>query len=150
MNKKDKYKRLLATAKSVLSPDDHILSRYANACALIKEEFDWLWIGFYLADDVKNYLYLGPFQGPLACSYVPFTKGVCGKAYTDAKTQIVSDVSMFPGHIACSSQSKSEIVIPLLNSEKVVTAVLDIDSSELSSFDDVDKYFLEELVTYIT
>lgn len=149
MNKKEKYERLVVKAKSVLLAQDNILSRYANTCALIKEEFDWLWVGFYLVDEKKTHLYLGPFQGPLACTYIPFNKGVCGKAYSTAMTQVVQNVDDFPDHISCNSASRSEIVVPILQENGDILAVLDIDSEHISSFDEVDKSFLEQLIPLI-
>lgn len=149
MSKKEKYERIIKKGKSVLSQDDHLLSRYANTCALIKEEFDWLWVGFYIVDEDKKCLYLGPFQGPLACVSIPLGKGVCGKAYSEERTYIVEDVSKFPGHIACSSLSKSEIVVPVFNKDKVLLAVLDIDSKVLASFDEEDAKYLETLVEQV-
>lgn len=149
MSKKEKYENIIKKARAVLAPDDNILSKYANTCALIKEEFDWFWVGFYIVDDDKECLYLGPFQGPLACTNIPFTKGVCGKAYSEAMSQVIDDVDKFTGHIACSSESRSEIVIPVFNKDKILVSVLDIDSVEISSFDDEDRQYLESLVSLL-
>ena len=145
---KDKKNELYALVYSqmgaLLSKDDNKISNMANFVALLKSSFDLFWVGFYLVE--SNQLVLGPFQGPVACTRIPKGKGVCGSSWSDKKTLIVPDVDKFPGHIACNEASKSEIVIPLLYNEEVI-GVLDIDSTELDSFDEVDKEWLEKLCT---
>lgn len=147
--KAEKYSKLLKTANSVLVPEDHCLSRMANCCVLIQEEFNWLWVGFYLYEEGRDHLYLGPYQGPLACTQIPFSKGVCGASFTEKKTMVVPNVENFPGHIACSGDSKSEIVVPIKRGDMVI-GVLDIDSVELSSFDEIDQKNLETLVQLLS
>ena len=142
-SKEDRYKELLPQIEALLSEEANGIANMANITAVLKEAFNWLWVGFYLHDQ-KN-LVLGPFQGPLACTRIDFNKGVCGAAYSKKETVIVSDVNAFPGHIACSALSKSEIVIPGIKGEKVLF-VLDIDSDQLSSFDETDKKYLEQLL----
>ena len=115
----------------------------ANVCAAIQQEMGFFWTGFYRV--VGNELLLGPFQGPVACMHIPFGKGVCGSAWKQRETIVVPDVEQFPGHIACSSLSRSEIVVPLFSDSGEVTAVLDIDSKELATFDDTDRTYLEAI-----
>jgi GAF domain-containing protein len=123
-----------------------LIANLSNVAAALKQTFDFLWVGFYI---VKNdELVLGPFQGPIACTRISFGKGVCGTSWKEKKTIIVPDVDAFPGHIACSSASKSEIVVPVIHHNEVAI-VLDIDSSSLSTFDEIDQTFLEELVKVI-
>lgn len=150
MEKQEQYQQFLKIARNVIDPQDHPLSSYANTCALLQEHFGWHWVGFYFVDEVKERLYLGPFQGPLACTNIPFDKGVCGKCYREGQTQVVDDVNAIADHIACSSLTQSEIVVPLKDTEGKVRAVLDIDSVDLGSFDGVDASALEELVSYFT
>jgi len=144
-SKKEKYESLLKRAKLLLLSSDHQLSKMANATALIKKEFKFSWVGFYLKHESRDELYLGPFQGETACTAIPFHRGVCGKAFRDRCTIIVDNVDEFEGHIACSSDSKSEIVVPLFTGPEVV-AVLDVDSIFIASFDDIDRIYLEKLV----
>ena len=144
--KEEIYQSLIPQINGLLDGEPDLIANLANVAAALKEQFGWLWVGFYI---VKNKeLVLGPFQGPVACTRIKKGKGVCGTAWQNAKTLIVSDVEKFPGHIACSSLSKSEIVIPLLKNKKVV-AVLDVDSDELDKFDETDKKYLEEIVDAI-
>jgi L-methionine (R)-S-oxide reductase len=144
--KQEQYATILPQIKALIEGESDLIANMANVCAALKEQFNWLWIGFYL---VKNdQLVLGPFQGPIACTRINYNKGVCGTAWAMRKTILVADVDKFPGHIACSSLSKSEIVIPLIQNNKVI-AVLDIDSVELDSFDLVDKNNLEKMITYL-
>ena len=138
------YQRVLKTAQSVLSKSDHYISNMANLSAILMNELHHHWIGFYIVDEVNNCLYLGPFQGPLACTKIAYGKGVCGSSWKESKTFVVDDVHKFPGHIACSSLSNSEIVVPVISNQKVI-AVLDIDSTNFNQFDNVDKSYLEEL-----
>lgn len=141
--KEEQYQSLIPQIKGLLTGEDDLIANLANVAAALKEQFNWLWIGFYL---VKNdELVLGPFQGPVACTRIKKAKGVCGSCWDQAKTLIVGDVEKFPGHIACSSSSKSEIVIPIFKNNNVV-AVLDVDSSELSTFNETDQKYLEQIV----
>ena len=128
--KEEQYKTLLPQIKALLDGEPDLVANLANLAAALKEQFNWLWVGFYL---VKNdELVLGPFQGPVACTRIKKGRGVCGKAWEDKKTLIVADVEKFPGHIACSSLSRSEIVVPIFLTNKVV-AILDVDSEVLLS-----------------
>ncbi len=138
-----KYQVLLQQAKALTENESDIIANYANISALINDHFSWWWIGFYIVKGEE--LVLGPFQGPVACTRIKFGKGVCGTAWKNAGTIVVADVDKFPGHIACSELSRSEIVVPVFGKDKVI-AVLDIDSAELNSFNDIDKAYLEELV----
>lgn len=141
------YEQLLAQIEALIGEDDNYLSTLANFTAIIKEAFDKIsWIGFYLFDGEK--LFLGPFQGKIACTKITLGKGVCGTAAEKGETVIVKDVDNFPGHIACDSGSKSEIVIPLIKNEKLL-GVLDLDSYGYSSFGDVDKLYLEKMVNIL-
>ena len=143
----EQYELLLPQIKALIAAEKDTIATLSNVCAALKEQFSHLWIGFYL---VKNdELVLGPFQGPIACTRIQKGKGVCGSSWAQAKTLVVSDVEKFPGHIACSSQSKSEIVVPILKNTHVV-AVLDIDSIDLSTFDETDKLYLEDLAEAIS
>ena len=146
MKRELKYTELLSQAKALIDPRVDDVANMANVSRLILEHFPNHWIGFYRV--VGENLILGPFNGPLACTTIPFGKGVCGAAWKEQKTQIVADVHAFPGHIACSAASNSEIVVPCLRDGKVF-AVLDIDSDLFDSFDEVDAKYLEELVSYL-
>ncbi len=144
--KAEQYQSLLPQIKALISGEPDLIANLANICAALKEQFGWLWVGFYL---VKNEeLVLGPFQGPVACTRIRKGRGVCGTAWEKASTLIVPDVEQFPGHIACSSLSRSEIVVPLLQHGQV-TGVLDVDSAELNSFDRTDQQYLEEILGWI-
>lgn len=145
-SKEEEYIALMPQIEALLKEESDLIANLANLCGALKEQFGWLWVGFYI---VKNEeLVLGPFQGPVACTRIKMGKGVCGKAWQEAKTIIVPDVDLFPGHIACSSLSKSEIVIPVIKNGDVV-AVLDADSIDLNSYDETDQYFLEKLVKFV-
>lgn len=149
MDKFDKeanYIKIEAILFSLISKRDALVSSLANFVAVLKSQFDFFWVGFYLVDD--NKLILGPFQGPLACTEIKFGKGVCGTAWSERKTIIVGDVHQFPGHIACSSETNSEIVLPVINAEGKVVAVLDIDSITFNDFDAVDQKYLEKLLKW--
>ena len=147
-SKEDKYALLYAQIKSITEGEDDLIANMANVAAMIHETFGFWWTGFYRV--VGKELVLGPYQGPLACSRIAFGKGVCGTAWKNAKTIIVPDVDAFPGHIACSSASKSEIVVPVFNADgAAIIAVLDIDSASYDSFDDVDRYWLERIVSLL-
>lgn len=142
-SKTDQYESLLPQIQSMVAAEKDLIANLANVTAALKEQFGWLWIGFYLIQDGE--LVLGPFQGPVACTRIQKGKGVCGTSWAEARTIIVSDVDLFPGHIACSSLSKSEIVIPIIRNGQV-KGVLDVDSSSLSTFDETDQRYLEALV----
>ncbi|MCX6210714.1 MAG: GAF domain-containing protein [Bacteroidetes bacterium] len=145
--KEEQYQNLIPQIKGLLEGENDTIANLANITAALKEQFNWLWVGFYL---VKNdELVLGPFQGPVACTRIKKGRGVCGAAWLQAQTLIVPDVEKFPGHIACSSLSKSEIVVPFFNNQ-VVTAILDVDSIHLNDFDDIDAKYLEVIVSLIT
>jgi L-methionine (R)-S-oxide reductase len=144
--KKANYIKIEAVLFSLISKRDALVSSLANFVAVLKSQFDFFWVGFYLVDD--NKLILGPFQGPLACTEIKFGKGVCGTAWSERKTIVVGDVHQFPGHIACSSETNSEIVLPVINAEGKVVAVLDIDSITFNDFDAVDQKYLEKLLKW--
>ena len=144
--KQEQYEVLFPQVKALLEGETDLVANLANMAAALKEQFGWFWVGFYL---VKNdELVLGPFQGPVACTRIKKGRGVCGSSWERGATLIVPDVEKFPGHIACSSLSKSEIVVPLFHGGKVV-GVLDVDSDQLNSFDETDKFFLEKFVTLL-
>ena len=145
--KEDQYKTLLPQIFALTEGEPDLTANLANISAALKEQFGWLWVGFYI---VKNdELVLGPFQGPVACTRIKKGRGVCGTAWVNAETLIVDDVEKFPGHIACSSLSRSEIVVPIIRNYEVV-AVLDADSELLDSFDETDKKYLENIVANIS
>ena len=141
--KEEQYESLLPQIKALLEGEPDLIANLANVTGALKEQFNWLWIGFYLVK--KDELVLGPFQGPVACTRIKKGKGVCGASWAKAETLIVPDVEKFPGHIACSSLSRSEIVVPIIRNNEVV-AVLDADSIELSEYDETDKKWLEKVV----
>ncbi|HRG81222.1 MAG TPA: GAF domain-containing protein [Chitinophagaceae bacterium] len=142
-SKTEQYQSLLPQIKGLLEGETDLVANLANIAAALKEQFGWLWTGFYLVKDDE--LVLGPFQGPVACTRIRKGRGVCGTSWAAAITLIVPDVEKFPGHIACSSLSKSEIVVPLIKNG-VVTGVLDVDSSEYNQFDEIDQQYLEQIV----
>ncbi len=149
--KEDQYRSLLPQIKGLLSGESDPTANQANVCAALKEQFGWLWVGFYLVKKNEvgtEELVLGPFQGPVACTRIRHGKGVCGSAWAAGKTLIVPDVEKFPGHIACSSLSRSEIVVPLINDQSI-WGVLDVDSTELDQFDEIDQKYLEEIVRWL-
>lgn len=148
MNKTEKYRTAFRMIQSVVEGESDMVANMANMAALLHEAFGFWWTGFYRVDLESDQLVLGPFQGPVACTRINFGKGVCGTAWERAETVIVPDVHKFPGHIACSSASNSEIVIPVFQGNKVI-AVLDIDSTEFNTFDQTDKEWLEEIVSLI-
>jgi GAF domain-containing protein len=144
--KEEQYRSLLPQISALIDGEPDLIANLANIAASLKEQFGWLWVGFYL---VKNEeLVLGPFQGPVACTRIKKGRGVCGSSWAQAATLIVEDVEKFPGHIACSSLSKSEIVVPLFKNGEVV-AVLDADSAVTGDFNETDKTQLEEIVKMI-
>jgi len=145
-SKEEQYKGLVPQIQGLLAGESDLIANLANVAAALKEQFGWLWAGFYI---VKNdELVLGPFQGPVACTRIKKGRGVCGTSWQIAKTLIVPDVEKFSGHIACSSLSKSEIVIPVMKDEEVV-AVLDVDSEKYDLFDKTDQQYLEEIVKLV-
>lgn len=148
MNKKEKYAEVFRMIQSVVEGESDMVANMANTAALLHEEFGFWWTGFYRVEQESDQLVLGPFQGPVACTRIRFGKGVCGTAWERAETVIVPDVHKFPGHIACSSASNSEIVVPVFQGKKVI-AVLDIDSTEFNTFDRTDKEWLEKIVSLI-
>ena len=145
-NKADKYETLLPQIKALIEGETDVTANLANVSAALKQTFGFFWVGFYLVK--KEHLVLGPFQGPLACTRIRFGKGVCGTAWQTKQTQLVPDVEAFPGHIACSSDSKSEIVVPLLK-ENQVAGVLDVDSDVLNDFDETDAHYLQQLAEWL-
>ena len=145
-SKQEQYQSLLPQIAGFLEGESDLVANLANTVAALKEQFDWLWVGFYLVKN--NELVLAPFQGPVACTRIRKGKGVCGSCWTEAKTLIVSDVENFPGHIACSSLSRSEIVVPVIRNSEVI-AVLDVDSEQLNQFDTTDQYYLEKIIELI-
>ena len=147
MEKKEKYEQMLPQLKALTEGVNNNTGALANAAALIHETMGFFWTGFYLVKD--NILHLGPFQGPVACYTIPYGKGVCGTAWKEGKTLVVKDVEEFPGHIACSSLSRSEIVVPIFKASKII-GVLDIDSKEIATFDNTDKDYLEKAMKILS
>ena len=143
MTKEEKYAALLPQVKALCEGESDMIAKMANVSALLHQEFGFWWTGFYRV--ANGELLLGPFQGPLACVHIGYGKGVCGTAWKERRTMVVPDVEEFPGHIACSSESRSEIVVPVFHGDDVI-AVLDIDSRELATFDEVDREWLERIV----
>lgn len=141
-SKKELYENLIPQIAALIEGETDVIANMANVSACLKDTFNFWWVGFYRV--LGDALVLGPFQGPLACTRISKGKGVCGTAWQQAKTVIVPDVDAFPGHIACSSLTKSEIVVPIIN-KGVVTAVLDIDSEKAGNFDETDKLYLEKM-----
>lgn len=141
--KEEQYEALIPQIKGLLEGETDLIANLANVAAALKEQFRWLWVGFYLVKE--NELVLGPFQGPVACTRIKKGRGVCGSAWAKSETLIVPDVEKFPGHIACSSLSRSEIVLPLKKNGEVV-GVLDVDSESLDMFDETDKIYLERIL----
>lgn len=146
-SKQEQYETLLPQIKSLIEGESDPIANMANVVAALKQTFNFFWVGFYIVRE--EVLVLAPFQGPIACTRIRYGKGVCGTAWKEEKTQVVPDVELFPGHIACSSNSKSEIVIPLFKEGKVI-GVLDIDSETLNSFDETDVFYLEKLSGLLT
>lgn len=144
--KAEKYQAILPQIEALISSETDLYANLANVAAVLKEAFGFFWVGFYLVKGEQ--LVLGPFQGPLACTRIAFGKGVCGTAWKEGKTQLVPDVDAFPGHIACSSASRSEIVVPGFKEGKV-WIVLDVDSEKLDDFDTVDQKYLEEMMRVV-
>lgn len=147
MSKEEKYISLIPQIKSLIEGETDLIANLANVSAALKEAFNFFWVGFYIVNN--NQLVLGPFQGPIACTRIDYGKGVCGTSWKDKEAIVVDDVNQFPGHIACSALSQSEIVIPIVRNNKVV-AVLDVDSEQLSHFDEIDLNYLTKIVEYIS
>jgi len=144
--KEEMYDALLPQIKALIEDEEDLIANLANTVAALKHAFDFLWVGVYFVKGDE--LVLGPFQGPIACTRIRYGRGVCGTAWKEMKTLVVPDVDAFPGHIACSSLSRSEIVIPLIK-EGTIWGVLDIDSAELNTFDEIDKHHLEHLASVL-
>jgi len=145
-SKEEQYQSLIPQIEGLLYGETDLVANLANVAAALKEQFKWFWVGFYLVKG--NELVLGPFQGPVACTRIAKGRGVCGTSWANAETLIVPDVEKFPGHIACSSLSRSEIVLPLFANGEVA-GVLDVDSSELNEFDETDAKYLEQIVNLL-
>ncbi len=151
-SKKEKYESLIPQIKSLIEGEADYIANLSNIIAALKFGFDFFWVGIYFVktnSENKQELVLGPFQGPIACTRIAYGKGVCGTSWKEKKTIIVDDVEQFPGHIACSSLSKSEIVLPAFDKNENVILVLDIDSESLSTFDETDKIYLEQIMRII-
>jgi GAF domain-containing protein len=142
MNKQETYESILPQIESLVAGETDMIAKMANVAAVLHEAFGFWWTGFYRVEGQQ--LVLGPFQGPIACTRIPFGRGVCGTAWQRAETVIVPNVHEFAGHIACSSASNSEIVVPLISNQQVI-AVLDIDSEDFSTFDETDRHYLEQI-----
>jgi len=145
-SKKERYEALLPQVASVVEGEADLIANMANVAAMLHETFGFWWTGFYRV--VGDELVLGPFQGPMACTRIKKGRGVCGTAWAKEETQVVPDVELFPGHIACSSASRSEIVVPVFREGQVI-AVLDIDSAQLATFDETDRHYLEQIVGFL-
>ncbi|MCH7353550.1 GAF domain-containing protein [Acinetobacter sp. NIPH 1958] len=145
-HKAEQYQNIIPQIQAIVEDETDVIANLANICAALKQQFDWFWIGFYLVKDSE--LVLGPFQGPIACTRIAKGRGVCGTAWQQQQVIIVPDVDQFPGHIACSSASKSEIVLPIMKNGQCV-GVLDVDSDELNQFDEIDAEYLKQLITVI-
>ncbi len=146
LSKKERYQTAVAQIRALVSGESNITANLANISAALKQSFDFFWVGFYLVDKPDE-LVLGPFQGPIACTRIKKGKGVCGTAWQEAKTIIVPDVDKFPGHIACASESKSEIVVPFFDKAGNCLGVLDVDQDHYDAFDETDKEYLEQLLS---
>ena len=146
-SKEEIYLELLPQMRGLLIGEEDLIANLSNFCAVLKETFNWWWVGFYIVKSGE--LVLGPFQGPVACTRIAYGRGVCGTSWKLAQTVIVPDVEAFPGHIACSAASKSEIVLPIFDEKLQVLAVLDVDSDLLNHFDEIDEKYLTELVSLL-
>jgi GAF domain-containing protein len=146
-SKEERYSTLLPQIEAVVADEPDCIANMANIAAMLHDTFHWWWVGFYRV--VGDELVLGPFQGPMACTRIARGRGVCGTAWLEGQTQVVPDVEKFAGHIACSSASRSEIVVPVTDAVGRITGVLDIDSDRLAAFDDVDRLWLERLVRMV-
>ena len=152
LSKEEKYKALIPQIEALILGESDEIANVANIVAALKHTLDYFWVGLYRVQKSQsvNELILGPFQGPVACTRISFGKGVCGKAWKDSATFVVNDVDQFPGHIACSSLSRSEIVLPAFNAKNEVFLILDVDSEHLAYFDETDKIYLEQVMQLIT
>jgi GAF domain-containing protein len=153
MVKEKRYTSFLSDTALLIQDEHDEISVLANVSAALKEAFGFFWVGFYLVKEKEGsapQLYLGPFQGPTACYRIGYGRGVCGSAWQQRQSLVVPDVEEFPGHIACSSLSRSEIVVPIFNHASEVVGVLDIDSTELATFDNIDRHYLEQLCQLLT
>ena len=146
-SKQERYEALLPQIASVVEDEPDMIANMANVAAMLHETFGFWWTGFYRVID--DMLVLGPFQGPMACTRIKRGKGVCGTSWAEERTVVVPDVEQFPGHIACSSASRSEVVVPLFDAERRVTGVLDIDSAQLATFDGVDAHYLQQVAALL-
>lgn len=146
-DKENTYQHLLPQLRALVEHEPDLLANMANIASALHEQFHWLWTGFYLVRNEE--LVLGPFQGPIACTRIPKGKGVCGASWAQEKTIVVPDVHLFPGHIACSGLSNSEIVIPVFNGSEIL-GVFDIDSERIGAFDSTDQYYLEQIVSWLS
>lgn len=149
-DKAKRYQELLPQIESVISGETNLIANLANTAAILKEAFGWFWVGFYLVEQENQELVLAPFQGPLACTRIPYGRGVCGQAWSRGETIVVEDVNQHPDHIACSSLSQSEIVVPLLDSDGHCYGVLDVDDDKLAQFDGTDARYLNELADILS
>lgn len=147
LSKADKYTTLLPQLHALVAGETDLIANLANISAALRQTFDWFWVGFYLVK--SNELVLGPFQGTIACTRIKYGKGVCGTAWANRKSILVPNVELFPGHIACSSLSVSEIVVPVFNPQGEVTAVLDVDSDKFDILDETDIFYLEKICKLI-
>ena len=145
-DKKTQYESLIPQIKGLITGEENLVANLGNITAALKEQFNWLWVGFYWVEGDE--LVLAPFQGPVACTRIKKGRGVCGTSWEKGITLIVDDVEKFPGHIACSSASRSEIVVPVFQNGQIV-GVLDVDSTELAHFDAIDQTYLEEIVGFL-
>lgn len=149
--KAQRYAELLPQIRAMLDPEPELLpAALGNVCAVLKEQFDWLWVGFYLVNAEQNELLLAPFQGPPACTRIAKGRGVCGQAWAQAQTMLVADVSVHPDHIACSARSRSEIVVPLYRRNGEIAGVLDVDAESVGAFDATDAEWLQKLCAVLT
>ncbi len=142
-----RYEVIFPQWKALIEDESDWIANLSNTAAVLREAFGFFWVGFYLVKE--NQLILGPFQGPIACTRIAFTRGVCGAAYSKGHTLIVPNVDEFPGHIACSSAARSEIVVPIRNAKGEIIGVLDVDSDQLNDFSEVDQRFLEQMMNYL-
>lgn len=148
-DKAEIYREILPQIECLIQDEPDLIANLANIAAVLKAAFGWLWVGFYLVDADKRELVLGPFQGPLACTRIPFGRGVCGQAWEKEQTIVVEDVNRHPDHIACSSLSQSEIVVPVRNQSGRLIAVLDADAETTACFDSTDEYYLGRLAEIV-
>jgi len=146
-SKEEKYQSLVPQIKSLLEGETDSIANMANICAALKFGLNFFWVGFYLVKN--NQLVLGPFQGPIACTRINMGKGVCGTSWQNNEVIIVDDVDQFPGHIACSSLSKSEIVLPIYDANKQIIGVLDVDSEHYKTFDNIDALYLNQILSFL-